>query len=167
MELAYVHTKRRADFGHHCEFQDVPARILEAIPSSYVPCFCPVSGDFLVWRQRAVPWRRCRCRRGAAARRSAVLPLCVSGDSAVFDRWSLHVWMKVKPLSTHCHSHLHCAVSGSAPRNVVRASFCWGFCWVFFLCIWCVCVILLSRALCCVAFPSLTRRSCPPCSPCQ
>jgi hypothetical protein len=35
MELAFVYTKKRADFGHECEFSDVPARIMEAIPSRY------------------------------------------------------------------------------------------------------------------------------------
>jgi len=34
MELAYLYTKIRADFGKHCDFKDVEARILESIPST-------------------------------------------------------------------------------------------------------------------------------------
>lgn len=34
MEVAYLYTKKRRDFGHHCTFEDVPARVLESIPSS-------------------------------------------------------------------------------------------------------------------------------------
>jgi hypothetical protein len=33
MELAVPYTKKRAEFGHHCEFDDVPTQILESIPS--------------------------------------------------------------------------------------------------------------------------------------
>lgn len=35
MELSYVYTKKRAEFGHECAFTDVPARILESIPSRW------------------------------------------------------------------------------------------------------------------------------------
>lgn len=34
MELAHVYTKKRRDFGHHCVFDDVPARILETVAST-------------------------------------------------------------------------------------------------------------------------------------
>jgi dynein intermediate chain 2 len=34
MELAYLYTKIRADFGKHPTFKDVEARILESIPST-------------------------------------------------------------------------------------------------------------------------------------
>jgi dynein intermediate chain 2 len=34
MEVAHLYMKKREEFGHHCQFEDVPARILESIPSS-------------------------------------------------------------------------------------------------------------------------------------
>lgn len=33
MEVAHLYTKKRRDFGHHAVFEDVPARVLESIPS--------------------------------------------------------------------------------------------------------------------------------------
>lgn len=34
MELSYVYTKKRAEFGHECNFSEVQAKVLESIPST-------------------------------------------------------------------------------------------------------------------------------------
>eukprot|EP01029_Cantina_marsupialis_P028422 TRINITY_DN776149_c0_g1_i1.p1 TRINITY_DN776149_c0_g1~~TRINITY_DN776149_c0_g1_i1.p1 ORF type:complete len:575 (-),score=193.02 TRINITY_DN776149_c0_g1_i1:132-1856(-) len=34
MEVVYLYTKKRAEFGKHCQFDDVPARILDSIKST-------------------------------------------------------------------------------------------------------------------------------------
>lgn len=44
MEVIHQYTKKRSDFGHYCIFEDVPAQVLDSIPSSneydssYVKC---------------------------------------------------------------------------------------------------------------------------------
>lgn len=34
MDVAYLYTKTRSEFGKHCGFEDVPARVLKTIPST-------------------------------------------------------------------------------------------------------------------------------------
>lgn len=35
-DVAYIFTKRRSEFGKHCDFEDVPATVLEQIPVTCV-----------------------------------------------------------------------------------------------------------------------------------
>lgn len=48
-----MYTKKRAEFGHHCTFTDIEAKVLESVPSTCVPAaavsrgcnrLCPAAG---------------------------------------------------------------------------------------------------------------------------